>query len=339
MPVRMKDIAADVGVSVVTVSRVLRNKGRISPATRERVLRRARELDYHPNLTARSLVMGRTFLAGLVVPDLMHPFFAAIAKAIAGHIRSKGYSLVLSSSEEDPELERQEVETLLARRVDALILASTQLSPAKGLFKRIEQQNVPYVLVDRMVPGLNAHFVGVDDAKVGALATGHLIERGYRRIAHIRGPDLSTGRGRFRGYDNALKRHGCERSRDLVVLASSADERGEQGGYTAMKQLLSRNPRPDAVFCYNDILAFGAFQAIRDAGLAVPGDVAVIGASNLAGLCFWNTFHIPLSTVDQDVASIGEQAARLMLKLVDSRRPLTPTKILLPAKLIVRRST
>ena len=93
------------------------------------------------------------------------------------------------------------------------------------------------------------------------------------------------------------------------------------------------------MFCYNDILAFGAFQAIRDAGLAVPGDVAVIGASNLAGLCFWDKFQVPLSTVDQDVANIGEHAARLMLKLVDSRRPLTPTKILLPAKLIVRSST
>ena len=102
---------------------------------------------------------------------------------------------------------------------------------------------MPYVLVDRMVPGLNAHFVGVDDAKVGALATGHLIERGYRRIAHIRGPDLSTGRGRFQGYDRALKRHGCERSKDLVVVASSTNERGEQCGYLAMQTAL-QSPTP-----------------------------------------------------------------------------------------------
>ena len=114
---------------------MLRNAGRISPATRERVLRRARELDYRPNLTARSLVMGRTFLAGLVVPDLMHPFFAAIAKAVSTHIRSKGYSLVLASSEEDPELERQEVETLLARRVDALILGLRPAIRRQGAFQ------------------------------------------------------------------------------------------------------------------------------------------------------------------------------------------------------------
>jgi LacI family transcriptional regulator len=339
MPTRMKDIAEDLNVSVVTVSKVLRNEGRIGAATRERVLRRAQELNYRPNLTARSLVTGRTFLVGLVVPDLIHPFFAAIAKTISAHIRSCGYSLVLASSEEDPELEREEIESLLSRRVDALVLASSQSSAESGIFQRIEEQKVPYVLVDRMVPGVNAHFVGVNDETIGVLATEHLVERGYRRIAHIRGPGLSTGNGRFQGYQRVLKRHRYQVPPGYVAFATSTDEHGEQCGFSAMQELLAIDPRPDAVFCYNDILAFGALKAILDAGLSVPGDVAVIGASNLSGLYFWNAVKVPLSTVDQSIADIGERAAELVLKLVQSCRRYTPRKILLPAKLVVRSST
>ena len=124
MAVRMKDIAKDLGVSVVTVSKVLRNHSDISPATRMRVRKRMEELNYRPNLAARALVTGRTSIIGLIVPDLVHPFFGQVARGLSRVLRKKGYSLVISSSEEDPELERQEIEQLLARRVDALIIAS-----------------------------------------------------------------------------------------------------------------------------------------------------------------------------------------------------------------------
>src|SRR5215469_4107295 len=126
MTVRMKDIARDLGVSVVTVSKVLRNHSDIGPETRERVLRRIKELKYRPNLAARALVTGRTHSVGLIVPDLVHPFFADIAKALSGVLRGRRYGLLISSSEEDPALERDEIDQLLARRVDALIIASAQ---------------------------------------------------------------------------------------------------------------------------------------------------------------------------------------------------------------------
>ena len=187
----MKDIARDLGVSTVTISKVLRNHPDVGEETRERVLARVKELDYRPNLAARSLVTGRTYLVGLVVPTLLHPFFAEIAKSLSDALKEKGYSLIVSSSDEDPDLEEQEIDQLLARRLDTLIIASCRSTVE--LFFRIERQKTPYVLVDRSLPGLAANFVGVDDEAAGVLATKHLIDIGCKRIAHIRGPGIDPG--------------------------------------------------------------------------------------------------------------------------------------------------
>src|SRR5271165_585939 len=178
---RLKDIAQDLGLSVVTVSKVLRNHPDISEATRKRVLRRMKEVDYRPNPAARALVTGRSYIIGLVVPDLVHPFFGQVAKALGRVLRVQGYSLVLASSESDAELERQEIERLLARRVDALIVASAQ-SRADS-FRRIAAQKTPYILIDRRFAGLGANFVGVDDEAIGRMVAAHLADEGCRRIA------------------------------------------------------------------------------------------------------------------------------------------------------------
>ena len=193
----MKDIARDLGVSVVTVSKVLRNHSDIGEETRERVLKRMKELNYQPNLAARALVTGRTSMAGLIVPDLTHPFFAQVAKGLSQGLRKKGYGLLISSSEEDPELERQEIEQLLARRVDVLIIASAQWTVES--FRRIEECKTPYVLIDRQFAGLAANFVGVDDVAVGAMATGHLLAAGCEaRGAHSRAGGQHGARARRR---------------------------------------------------------------------------------------------------------------------------------------------
>src|SRR5882724_10765767 len=148
MAVTMQDIARDVGVSVVTVSKVLRNKGEISVATRKRVLRRAKALNYQTNWVARSLVTRRTYTIGLLLPDFRHPFFAEIAKAVAETVRPRGYHVIISYFEEDPELEATEAESLVARQVDGLIVASAQ-APSSDLFQRIRARKVPFVLIDR----------------------------------------------------------------------------------------------------------------------------------------------------------------------------------------------
>src|SRR5579863_3527155 len=171
MTVTLQDIAKDLDVSVVTFSKVLRNQGRISDATRKRVLRRAKQLNYQANWVARSLVTRHTFTIGLLLPEFTHPFFAEIARTVAQTVRPHGYHVVISCFEEDPDLEISEADSLLARRVDGLIIASAQLPRRLSLFRRIQEQKVPYVLIDRPIAGVRASFVGVDNYAIGELAT------------------------------------------------------------------------------------------------------------------------------------------------------------------------
>lgn len=331
----MKDIARDLGVSVVTVSKVLRNHPDISPETRERVLKRMKELNYQPNYAARALVTGRTFCVGLIVPDLVHPFFAEVAKGLGRALRQRGYALLIASSEENPELECQEIGHMLARNVEALVVASTHGSPEH--FRQIAERGVPLVLVDRRLDGLQAHFVGIDDEQAGALATEHLIEVGCRRIAHIRGPALSTALGRLAGYRRALDRHGIKVPSEYVVTEETADDAGDVSGRQAMERLLKLNPRPDGVFCYNDPAAMGAMMAILDAGLRIPDDIAVIGCGNVVYAPF---LTVPLSSIDQGSGEIGIRAGELALRLVESPElSLPPQAILTAPKLVARAST
>jgi len=334
MSVTMRDIARDLNVSVVTVSKVLRNHPDIGPATRERVLKRVKELHYQPNWAARSLVTGQSYTIGLVVPTMTHPFFAEVANGISRKIRRKGYSLVVSSSEEDAQLERMEIEHLLARQTDALIIASVQTSIES--FVQIQKRGVPYILIDRNSPGLNSNYVGVDNEEIGMLATEHLIQNGRRRIAHIRGPDLSTGQGRLDGYHNALGRHGLKALASYVVRGQSYDENSEQSGYEAMQKLLSVKPLPDAVFCFNDPLAIGAMRAVFEAGLRVPQNIALIGSGNLR---FDEVLRVPLSSIDQGSVLTGERAADLALQLIKRKDSVRTREILLPIKVMARASS
>ena len=190
MVVRIKDIARDLGVSSMTVSKALRNQFDISEETRKRVIKRAEELGYRPNLVARGLVTRRTYMIGMVIPDLMNSFFAEVIKGAAKRIKSHGYHVVILDSEEDANSEMGQIETLLAHNVDGLIVASAQ-SDGRWLHRTLGKNKIPCVLIDRTLAGLKAHYVGVDDVEIGAIATWHLIEQGCRRIAHIRGPAIS----------------------------------------------------------------------------------------------------------------------------------------------------
>ncbi|HEY1498594.1 MAG TPA: LacI family DNA-binding transcriptional regulator [Acidobacteriaceae bacterium] len=335
MAARLKDIADELGLSVVTVSKVLRDHPDISEGTRKRVLKRMRELNYQPNLAARSLVTGRTWTLGLVVPDLLHPFFAEIAKAISAQTRKHGYSLLISSSDEDPDLEIQEIRQLLARRVDVILIASAQSSV--DCFQMIEEQKTPYVLIDRRFADLDAHFVGVDDEAVGMLATSHLLEQQCSRIAHIRGPNVSTAIGRLEGYRLALASRGIAPLPGHVIsLGTSGDHRGEKGGYEAAKQLLAAEIRPDGVFCFNDPSALGAMRAILDAGLRIPEDVAVVGCGNLS---YSDFLRVPLSSVDQGSEAIGKCAADLALRIARKKTQTRPKTEFMSPRMVVRASS
>jgi LacI family transcriptional regulator len=332
MPVTLLDIAKELDVSVVTVSKALRNKGKISARTRNRVLKRAKELNYQPNWIARSLVTRRSYTIGLLLPDFTHPFFAEIAKSVAEAVRPRGFHVMISYFEEDPKLERSEAEALLARRIDGLIVASAQSAEQPEMFDELRSRKIPFVLIDRPIAGVRASFVGADNEAIGRLATTHLIEQGCRRIAHLRGPRIGLASARLAGYRAAMDAHGLDVPPNYIVEAGFHDD----SGFDAMRKLLRATQVPDGVFCYNDPLAIGAMKAIIAAGLKIPQDIGVVGAGNVH---YSDVLAVPLTTIDQETRQVGSRAAHLLLAQIDAKRPYRPTKILIAPRLVQREST
>ena len=334
MAIKLKDIARDLGVSPVTISKALRNHPDISKATRERVEQRVKELGYRPNLTARSLVTGRSSLIGLIVPDLIHPFFAEVAKGLSAAVRERGYFLVMSSSDEDPALEQQEIEQMLAHRLDALVIASCQMN-ANSLAE-VRLGDTPLVLVDRFFDSFHSHFVGSDDYAAGKLATEHLLSIGCKRIAHIRGPETNVGSRRCKAFLDTLTKHGVTCPPEYIVSARTVDAEGQERGAEAFRQLAGLRRPPDGVFCYNDVVAIGTIGEALKMGLQVPEDVAVIGCGNLH---IDELIRVPLSSVDQRSREIGTRTAKLVLEILSADVKSDPRRVVLQPRLVPRAST
>jgi LacI family transcriptional regulator len=331
----MKDIARDLGVSVGAVSKALRNDPDIGQATKNRVLQRMKELNYRPNLMARALVTGRSSIVALVVPDLMSTFFSEIAISMSTEFRKHGYSLLISWTEEDPEIQSREIEHLLCIGIDAMIIATSSDDTAS--FRKLKERNVPYALLDRDVPGVKAPFIGGDDVLFGRMATQHLIASGCKRIGHICGPPMSPGFGRLEGYKSALKAAGIRVSKDWIVTPTEPGPRTFHHGFESAKRLLQVKPRVDAIFCFNDPLAIGATEAVLSAGLRVPEDVAIIGCGNYP---LGATLRNPVSTIDQNTRELGEKSAAVVLSLLQkhSGKTLNRATIVEP-HLLVRASS
>jgi LacI family transcriptional regulator len=335
MAVRLKDIADELGVSIVTVSKALRDRPDIAKATKAKVLERVKSMNYRPNLTARSLVTGRSFLVGLVVPDLIHPFFSEIAKSLSTTLRKKEYFLVVSSSESDPKLEQDEIEHMLAHRLDSYVVASCQKDPEA--FRRISDTGSPLILLDRSFADYACNFVGVNDYRVGELATEHLIAQGRKRIAHIRGPATNVGNRRAAAYQETMQRHGLSIPEGYVIPAGEAGGAlGEERGKRAMDAVLALKPRPDALFCFNDTVAVGAMVRAFEVGVRIPRDMAIIGCGNYH---YGGKLRVPLSSVDQRAAEIGRRTARMIISLLEKPVPIRPRTVVLEPELVVRASS
>ena len=334
MVVRLKDIADELGVSVVTVSRALRDRPDIAKDTKARILERVKRLNYRPNMTARSLVTGRSSLIGLVVPDLIHPFFAEIAKGLSATLREKNYFVLVSSSESDPQLEQDEIEHMLAHHPDCFVIASCQKDTSS--LQRIGEAGVPLVLIDRSFQGFACNFVGVDDYKAGEIAAEHLIAQGCKRIAHIRGPETNVGNSRAAGYRDALAKHGFAAPTNYLVASGEAsDSDGETRGRRAMEEVLALKPRPDGLFCFNDTVAVGAMVKAIEAGLRIPQDLAIVGCGNFH---YSSMLRVPLTSVDQRSREIGERTAKMITRLLE-KPPSRPRSSILEPELIVRASS
>jgi LacI family transcriptional regulator len=327
----MRRIAQELGVSVTTVSKVLNEHADIGPATRARVLARVEELGYRPNAVARSLSLRRTHTLGIVIPDLMHSFFVEVMSGIESVSSDRGYGLLLCSSGEDPRKERRELEMLLARQVDGIVVASADADNT-GLLRHIVDLGTAVVMIDRDDhPDLPCHRVLTDDELVGRLATEHLIQLGRRAIAHLAGPPFVHARRRAEGYRKALAAHGLPVRPEWVVEAGFL----EVGGYDAMKRLLAMQTRLDAVFAANDPTAIGAMKAISEAGLRVPDDVAVVGAGDV-----WHgdMLRVPLTTVGWSKEELGRRAAELILDQIGPHPEGPFRRVVVAPRLVVRKS-
>jgi LacI family transcriptional regulator len=331
--VTLKDIARALGLSVMTVSKVMRDRPDVKEETRARVKAKAEELNYRPNLTARGLVTGRSRQVGIIVPTLLHPFFAEVLEALSSTLMQGGYALLISSSMENPAVEEATIEQHLGHRLDGLIIASCSESTAK--FKQLKEQGIPFVLIDRYFPRFKTNYVGVDDVAVGQIATEHLIKMGCKRIAHIRGLEFTTGIGRFAGYRLALKKHGIRFDASLVSPYVTADGKDWQQSYDAMRTMLA-GERPDGVFCYNDPIAIAAIDVVLEAGLRIPEDIAFVGCDNLH---YDGSLKAPLTSIDHHSDLIGVRAGELLLRLLKEKQPSEPRRVVLQPTLVVRESS
>jgi LacI family transcriptional regulator len=330
MPTTLADIARALGVSKMTVSRAINNHSEISPETRLRILEAAQRMNYRPNQYARALTTNRSYLLGVVVPDLMHSYFAEICRGIETVAKPLGYQNLICSTDEDAANEEAEIQALLPR-TDGLILASSASSDDTKFYRRILREPASIVLIDRRLEGLKCSTVTTDDVKVGALATEHLIKLGHRRVGHLKGTAASTAVLRFQGYKEALAKHRIPLDESLVRECGFT----ESDGYRSMSAWIAEGNVPPALFAANDPAAIGAMTAITEAGLRIPDDVAIVGGGNIH---YGDMLRVPLTTVAWSTSEMGQNAARLLVAMVEGKKRPKEQHIIVEPELVVRES-
>ncbi|RMD89389.1 MAG: LacI family transcriptional regulator [Alphaproteobacteria bacterium] len=332
-PVTLRDIAKKVGVHTSTVSRVLNPDAgaKVSREVALKVTRAAEELGYSLNPFARSLKTNQSFTIGVLIPDLTDPLFPPIMRGIEDTLSEAGYTAILANSDNDPDHERKGLETMRARKVDGLILATAQRKDR--LVARCVADRIPLVLVNREVEDHSVPAVVNDDIGGMRMVTEHVISLGHRRIGHISGPQtLSTGMNRLNGYLAAMRAHGLpERHADMVEAAPLTDAAAQ----AAAEALLASDPDLTAIVTANDMLALGAYDALEARGLSCPDDVSVTGFNDIP---FADKFKPPITTVRIQKFEMGAEAARLVLRMIKGEN-VGGLSMLLRPTLVVRGST
>lgn len=328
----IKEIARQAGVSVATVSRVLNHPETVAPKTRERILILMEQMDYKPNWFARGLNFNKTDTLALLIPNIHNPAFVEIAEGVESVANQKGYTVLLCITEGEVKKERQYIQTLINRHIDGVILVSSLLDSQD--LNYLKNQNVAVVLVGENNGNSPEPMVRIDCCDAAYRAVQHLLNCGHKDIALIYGmTPVMENRNKIIGYRKALKEAGIPLRENYLVEEDNTIE----GGYLATRKLLSLNHRPRAIFTTSDLLAFGVIDALRDAELSIPEDVAVMGFDNIkmAGLM------VPkLSTVAKPLHKMGLSGARLLLDVIESRDNgnMIMREIILQSKLKIRKS-
>ncbi|MGK5739396.1 LacI family DNA-binding transcriptional regulator [Micromonospora sp. URMC 103] len=323
------DVARQAQVSPATVSRVLNGRTTVDPAMAARVHEAMRDLDYRPNAVARNLRLSQTSLWAVIISDIGNPFFTSMVRGVEDVAQSSGYSVVLCNSDEDPEKESRYIAAALAERMAGVIISTSGRST---VINRLVEARIPVVAIDRQLRGVTIDTVLVDNVHGAELATTHLLDNGYQRVACITGPRrISTAAQRLRGYQRALRTRGQEATDALVRYADFREE----GGYRAMASLLDSDNPPDGVFATNNLMTVGALECLVDRGIRVPADFGVVGFDDIP----WAHLVRPsLSTVSQPTYDLGRAAAVLLTeRIANPSRP--PSTVTLSTGLQVRESS
>ncbi len=326
--ITIADVAKKAGVSTMTVSRAINNKGEITEATRQKVLRIAADLGYRPNRIARGLATKQTMQLGLVVPDITNPFFSQIALGAQNTAWQRGYNLLLLNTMEDKEREDAILDMLAESQVDGVILCSSRLTKTR-LEERLTSQPGT-VLINRQVEAKIAGLICINDVAGTELAVNHLIAGGRKRIGLLAGPTQSfSSYNRKQGYLNALNQAQILIDPHLQISCDPTPS----GGQTACTTLLQQHPHIDALFCYNDLVAVGALQACVAMGKTVPDDVALVGVDNIP---LANLISPQLTTLHTSAYKIGVTAVELLFKHLEA--PSKNQPVFFDQELIVRQS-
>lgn len=309
MAIRLRDIARDLNLSTMTISKVLRGQTDVSAETKARVLKRVQELNYRPNITARSLRTGQTYSVGMVVPRLDGPFVAALVEALGDALRKDGYSLILASADGDAENEERETELHLSRGVDALLFCLRE--DASDLPQALKDTSTPVVLIGNRPARVTSLSVGLRESEVGSLAAHYLLDRRCRRIAYLRGPRTAVADQRSTGFREALRTAGVAVREEWMVDLDSLHT-DFSAAHAATARLLGASPRPDGIVCATDLAAAGSCTALREAGFSVPDQVQVVGVGNTPEVCE----PFGLTSLDLGAPELGRRAARMALRLI-----------------------
>jgi len=327
----IRDVARLSGVSPMTVSRVINDSERVSPETRRRVEEAISELGYVPSRLARGLSRQRTGTLAVIVPDVANPFFTAIVRAAEEVARRADYQVILCDTRSDLSVERDVIEELISHRVEGMVIAPVSDRSAAPLM-RLAEFGVPFVLIDRTVPGVDCDVVLGDSSGGARQLVEHLISLGHRRIGFIvELDDVSTARDRRKGYEAALGAAGIALDPELVVNASA----DPSGGLAGMTRLLELEERPTAVFTVNNLAAVGAIEAVRAAGLEVPDDVALVCFDDIE---YASRLYPFLTAMEQPAQTFGTLGAQLLLERIEGRGPERRHEVVLPGEFIIRKS-
>ena len=316
------DVARESGVSVFTVSAVVNNKSHVGKRLRDRVEAAIRKLNYRPNLIARSLAKQRTHTIGMIVPDIVNPFFPMVVRGAEDAAQKHGYNLLLCNSDDSLDKEESAIELLLSKRVDGVLLTKAAEDFRPSLRQMIKEVNIPFVLVMRTYPKLTKDAVITDDYRGAYEAVCHLARAGRKRIGLISGPlKVSNAKERWQGFHDALKAKGLPYDPELVIEGDYRIESGFRGGHS----LLSH--RPDGIYVANHLMTIGLLKAADEMGLRCPEDYGLVSFDDYPWL---GIFRPRLTTVELPKHQLGSEAAELLIKRIAGNRDKAVVRKLQP---------